>query len=395
VTLCITWPVLLPLNATGGNGKNQLEVLSYSNINIEDSTKKNRLYAHCFVAWIVYSFVICTIMRECFFYISLRQAFLLTPRYAKRISSRTVLFTSVPKEYLDKDHINSLFNGSAKNIWIPGDTKALDRIIQERDNVVMKLEKGEIEWIRLCNKECIEHEKKTGNEAKKATIATSGPESGNLVAGRIPDGKRPTHRTGLLGLIGKKVDTIKWGREKLKVLIPKAQNAQTNWLAGEYEKHTAFFVEFSTQYDAQLAFQAATRHRALQMSPRFIGIKPNEVIWQSLNYSWWQVAIRRYAMYATITGLILFWAVPVTIVGIVAQVNIIKTLPGLTWIQNIPQVYWTDAFPSVAVLTHPLDYSWRRFWLVAFDCAIYSDVIGASVHSYLCQEVWLCFTIAS
>jgi hypothetical protein len=301
----------------------------------------------------------------------------------------------VPKEYLDKDHIHSLFNGSAKNIWIPGDTKALDRIIQERDNVVMKLEKGEIEWVRLCNKEWIKYEKKTVNETEKAIIATSDPESRNLVAGWIPDAKRPTHRTGPLGLIGKKVDTIKWGREKLKVLIPKAQNAQTNWLAGGYEKHTAFFVEFSTQYDAQLAFQATTRHHALQMSHRFIGIKPNEVIWQSLNYSWWQVAIRRYVMYATIAGLIVFWAVPVTIVGIVAQVNIIKTLPGLRWIQNIPQVYWADIFPSVAVLTRPLGYSWRRFWLVAFNCVIYSDVISAIVDSYLCQEVWLCFTIAS
>ncbi|EXL66028.1 hypothetical protein FOPG_17777 [Fusarium oxysporum f. sp. conglutinans race 2 54008] len=338
VTLCVTWPILLPLNASGGNGKKQLDVFSYSNINIDDSTKRNRLYVHCLVAWIVYSFVIHTIMRECFFYTNLRQAFLLTPQYTKRISSRTVLFTSVPKEYLDKGRIYSLFNGSAKNIWIPGDTKELDRIIKERDKVAMKLEKGEVKWIKLCNKERIKYEKKTGAKVEKAATATSDPESGNLVAGWIPDDQRPTHRTGPLGLIGKKVDTIKWGRKELKVLIPKAQSAQTYWLAGEYEKHSAVFVEFSTQYDAQLAFQSATHHRALQTARRFIGIRPNEVIWQSLNYSWWQVAIRRYAMYATITSLIVFWAVPVTIVGVITQIDIIKTLPGLTWIQNIPQV---------------------------------------------------------
>ncbi|KAM5359629.1 hypothetical protein ACJA88_015081 [Fusarium oxysporum] len=164
-------------------------------------------------------------MREFFFYVNLRQAFLLTPQYAKRISSRTVLFTSVPKECLDEDHIRSLFNGSAKKIWIAGDTKQLDRTIQERDNVVMKLEKAEIEWIRLCNKE---------------RINTSDPESGNLVTGRSREDKPPTHREDPLGLIGEKVDTIQWGRKKLKGLIPEAQNAQNNWLAGDYEKHTAF-----------------------------------------------------------------------------------------------------------------------------------------------------------
>ncbi|KAG6990004.1 protein RSN1 [Fusarium oxysporum f. sp. conglutinans] len=276
-------------------------------------------------------------MREFLFCINLRQAFLLSPQYAKRISSRTVLFTSVPKECLDEGHIRSLFNGSAK-IWIAGDTKQLDKIIQERDNVVMKLEKAEIEWIRLCNKERIKYETKTGNEAERATTSTSDPESGNIVTGRSCEDKRPTHRKGPLGLIGERVDTIQWCREKLKDLIPEAQSAQSNWFTGDYEKHTAFFVEFSTQYDAQVAFQTATHHRPLQLSPRFIGIKPNEVIWKSLNYSWWQVAIRRYVIYTAITGLVVFWALPATIVGIIAQVDTIKSLPGLTWIQNIPQV---------------------------------------------------------
>ncbi|KAK2667899.1 Calcium-dependent channel, 7TM region, putative phosphate [Fusarium oxysporum f. sp. vasinfectum] len=182
VTLCVTWPILLPLNASGGNGKKQLDVFSYSNINIDDSTKRNRLYVHCFVAWIVYSFVIYTIMRECFFYTSLRQAFLLTPEYTK-----------LPKEYLDKGRFYSLFNGSAKKIWIPGDTKELDRIIRERDKVALKLEKGEFKWIKLCNKERIKYEKKTGAKVEKAVTATSDPESGNLVAGWIADDQRPTH----------------------------------------------------------------------------------------------------------------------------------------------------------------------------------------------------------
>lgn len=55
VSMCITWPILLPLNATGGNGKQQLEIISYSNINIERNA--NRLYAHAVLAWVIYGFV--------------------------------------------------------------------------------------------------------------------------------------------------------------------------------------------------------------------------------------------------------------------------------------------------------------------------------------------------
>ncbi|KAF5965303.1 RSN1 [Fusarium coicis] len=330
-------------------------------------------------------------MREFFFYVNLRQAFLRTPQYTKRISSRTVLFTSVPKECLDEDHIRSLFNGSVNKIWIPGDTKQLDRTIQERDNVVMKLEKAEIEWIRLCNKEHIKYETKTGNEAERATTITSDPESGNLVTDCSREDKRPTHREGPLGLIGEKVDTIQWCRKKLKDLIPEAQNAQNNWLTGDYEKHTAFFVEFSTPYDAQVAFQAATHHRALQMSPRFIGIKPNEVIWKSLNYSWWQVAIRRYVIYTAIAGLVVFWALPVTIVGIIAQVNTIKSLPGLTWIQNIPQVILgavSGLLPSIA-----LSLLMSSVPVFIRTCARWSGCVSASQAELFTQKAYFIFQV--
>ncbi|KAF5701493.1 RSN1 [Fusarium mundagurra] len=329
VALCVTWPVLLPLNATGGNGKKQLEILSYSNINIEDSEKRNRLYAHCFVAWVVYAFVMYAIMREFFFYINLRQAFVSTPQFAKRLSSQTVLFTSVPKECLNEDCIRSIFPSSAR-IWIAGDTTELDRITQARDSVAMRFEKGETEWIRQCNKERIKFKMKRDNEARRTTSSASDSESENPVTGYRYQDKRPTHRISPLGLIGEK----------------------DKWLAGEYEKHTAFFVEFSTQYDAQVAFLTAAHHLPLQISPRFIGIKSNEVIWKNLNYSWWQVTIRRCVIYAIITSLVVFWAVPVTVVSIITQLNLMKSLPGLTWIQNIPPVLLgviSGLLPSIAL----------------------------------------------
>jgi hypothetical protein len=331
VSMCITWPILFPINATGGNGQEQLEILSYANIDIENDSV--RLYAHTFVAWLVYGFVMYTIMRECIFYINLRQAFLLSPQYANRISSRTVLFTAVPDEYLDPERIRAIFTGSVKHVWIAGDAKPIDEIIEEREEVAMKLEKAEIKLIKTVNK--ARNKAGATNDDRAAPADT---EHGDVAARWLRPKDRPTHRLGPLGLLGKKVDTIEWGRSELHRILPIAETAQADWRAGNFKKVGAVFVEFHTQSDAQAAFQVVTHHQVLQMSPKYIGVKPSEVVWKSLSLPWWQLIVRRYAVVAFIALLIIFWAIPVGIVGIISSVTVLQELPGLTWISDIPEV---------------------------------------------------------
>jgi hypothetical protein len=42
---CITWPILFPINATGGGGQSQLNIISFSNIG---KSKKNYYYGKAF-----------------------------------------------------------------------------------------------------------------------------------------------------------------------------------------------------------------------------------------------------------------------------------------------------------------------------------------------------------
>ncbi|KAM0521897.1 hypothetical protein ACHAPE_002461 [Trichoderma viride] len=338
VSLCITWPILFPVNATGGKGLSQLEILSYSNVDID--TKKNYLYAHTFVGWVVYGFLMYMITRECIFYINLRQAHHINPHYAKRISARTVLFTSVPDEYNNEARIRSMF-AAVKNVWVCGKTDELDELVEKRDDAAMKLEKGEIGLLKEVNKARAKA-LKTGGESQPEGPATANTEDGDVETGDIAsrwiaDKKRPHHRLGLLGLLGKKVDTIEWCRSELQRLVPEIEKAQADWRAGNFEKVRGVFVEFETQGDAQFAFQSVTHHLALHMDPKAIGVQPGEIVWKSLTLPWWQIIIRRYAVYAFITALIIFWAIPVGIVGLVAQVNTLKSIPGLTWIAQIPK----------------------------------------------------------
>ncbi|KAM7199921.1 DUF221 domain containing protein [Naviculisporaceae sp. PSN 640] len=348
----ITWPILFPINATGGGGLHQLEILTYGNVNPD--THSNRYFAHVLVGWVYYGFIMYMIMRECIFYINMRQAFLLSPFYSNRISSRTVLFTSVPTPYLDEAKLRQVFGPSVKNIWITSDTKELDETIKERDKVAFKLEGAEVKLIKLANKERQKALKNGGSaeDPDGARLALGDTESGSIAARWVPNKKRPTHRTGPLGLIGRKVDTIEWCRKELERLIPAAEDAQAKYRAGTYKKVPGVFIEFRTQAEAEGAAQILAHHQGLHMTPRYVGIRPSEVVWKALAIPWWQRVIRRYVVYAFITAMIIFWAVPVAVVGAISNVDNLKDLSFLTWLNKVPSVIMgviSGLLPAVAL----------------------------------------------
>ncbi|KAG6366797.1 hypothetical protein INS49_000977 [Diaporthe citri] len=347
VGCCITWPVLFPVNITGGGGQKQLDILSYANIN--PNTQGNRYYAHTFVAWVYYGFVMYLIFRECVYYINLRQAFLISPFYANRVSSRTVLFTSVPDNYLEERTLRKIFGNSVKHIWINSDIKEIEKLVEERDKVAFKLEKAEVKLIKLANKERIKTSKGAPADSAHPPLDA---ESGSVASRWVPQKKRPTHRTGPLGLIGKKVDTIDWCRSELARLIPEAEAAQARYLSGGNKKIPAVFIEFKSQAEAETAYQVLAHHTGLTMAPSYIGITPKDVVWSSLSISWWQKLVRRYAVIGFITAMIIFWAIPVGVVGIISNVNYLKEISFLTWLKQIPDIIMgvvTGLLPSVAL----------------------------------------------
>ncbi|KAK3192129.1 phosphate metabolism protein 7 [Lecanicillium sp. MT-2017a] len=395
VSGCITWPILFPVNATGGGGSSQLDILSFSNVDV--NTHKHYYYAHVFVGWAVYGFVMYMITREIIFYINLRNAFFNHPNYARRISARTVLFTNVPADYLDEARLRTMFPNAVKHVWIAGDTTELDETVGDRDDAAMKLEKAEVKLIKAVNKARSKDIKKNGAPREQdqpeqpAHQGDGDAETGNIASRWVPDNKRPSHRLGFLGLVGKKVDTIEWARTELHELIPKAESQQSEYLAGNRKALSAVFIEFNSQRDAQAAYQTVTHHKSLHMDPKAIGITPDDVVWKSLNIPWWQIVIRRYAVYAFIAVLIIFWAIPVGIVGIISSVDTLKTLPGLTWIQDIPQVVLgvvSGLLPAVLLAV--------LMALVPIIMRLCAKLAGATTNSQVelfTQHAYFCFQI--
>jgi hypothetical protein len=345
------------------------------------------------------------ISRECIYYINLRQAYLLSPAYAQRLSSRTVLFTCVPRALLDERKIQKLFGDSVRNVWIPQDTKDLAGVVKEREQTAIRLEKAETALIRKANAARV---KKLGLRkqvtvhgqprvaSRKSSHSSSGkgdasgsiaekqakglqvteapgrfslPSSepsdsplceqvdtvddpdyihpygldpslpdvrGSVAAQWIPVEARPTHRP--LANYGRQVDTIRWTRLKLKELSTKIYRLRRDLKSGLGTPLCSVFVEFESQATAQAGYQILVHHRPLQMSPGYIGIRPNDVIWSTLRVPWWERIMRRFLFMGVITAAIIFWSFPSALVGLISNVGFLSSnVPFLKWIVLLPK----------------------------------------------------------
>jgi hypothetical protein len=315
----ITWPVLFPVNATGGAGKEQLDILSMSNVAQQPEKNVNRYYAHAIVSFIFLSLVMVIIARESFYVVNLRQAYRRSPWGASRLSARTILFTNVPKT-LSQSALFEMFPG-VKHAWVASNTKELEKL----------LENGEVQLQTDANKNRLKAEK-----GKKHFVASDVADGTKWINPK----KRPTHK--LKFLIGKKVDTIEYGRSHLAELIPKIQAEQDKHWNGQGELVGGVFLEFDTQRHAQDAWQMMQSKKTKpnsKLQPQQLGVIPQEVVWSNLRIK----PAEHFVRWALATGficvMIIFFAIPVAIVGIISNINYLTDkLPWLGFINSIPSV---------------------------------------------------------
>ncbi len=316
VGILLLYPILLPINATGGAGESGFDLLSFSNIK-----NHNRYYAHVFVGWVFYGCCLFLFYRELTYFTTFRSSILATPYFASQPSAKTILFQTVPKEYLNKNALLSLFPNS-KRVWIARGSKKLASLVKKREKLSTKLENAESNLL---------------SKAVKAKLANDQNEiieqQTNDISVYVPEKKRPTHR--LKPLIGKKVDTINYCRKELGKLNIEIEKLQ---LRAESSKPlNSAFIEFETQADAQVALQCLAHHTPLYLSPRFANVEPENVIWSNLRLFWWERDARVIGTTAAIFALVILWAVPVAFVGMISNITYLTNkLPWLKWIYNMP-----------------------------------------------------------
>ncbi len=295
----VTWPVLFPVNATGGAGEQQLDMLSMANVN-PAGKNVNRYYAHALISFVFLGLLMAIIARESFYVVNLRQAYRRSPWGASRLSSRTILFTNVPKT-LSQSALFEMFPG-VKHAWVASNTKELDKLVEDRDDTALKLEAAEVKLCTDANQNRLKAEK-----GKKHYVASDVSDGTKWINPK----DRPTHK--LKFLIGKKVDTIEYGRSHLAEICPKITQMQDKHWSGEGDLVGAVFLEFNTQKHAQDAWQMMQKKKTKpnsKMVARQLGVMPQEVVWGNLRISPPEHLVRWAAATSFITVMIIFFAIP-------------------------------------------------------------------------------------
>ncbi|KGN49436.1 CSC1-like protein ERD4 [Cucumis sativus] len=312
-------PVLIPIAVTDDGIKNakmnntqsvgtfsELDNLSMGNINL----RSNRLWAFLLATYWV-SFVVYYLTWKAYNHVSaLRAEALMTPEVkAEQFAIIVRDIPPVPEGQTRKEQVDSFF----KNIYpdtfyrslIVTDNKKVNKLWEELEGYKKKLERSEAVF-----------------EASKTEAK--------------PEGVRPTHKTGFLGLIGKKVDSIEFYSEKINELVPKLESEQKATLR-EKQKNAAVVV-----FNNRKTAASAAQNLHAQIVDKWTVLaapEPRQIIWPNLYINFIQRQVRQYVVYVIVALMIFFYMIPITAVSAVTTLdNLRKFLPFLKPVVNIGAV---------------------------------------------------------
>jgi len=213
------------------------------------------------------------ITRETIYLTNLRQQYFSSPFQSSRISTRTILFTNVPEEARNEEHIRREYAG-VRAVWLVNVPEELDENVDDRDTAADKLEVGETKLLTKFVKRQLKDEKKN-----KSSAVTPGA-NGEQTAIEVNKKDRPTHRLKVLKFLpfGKKVDTIEWSRDELKRLIPEVSRKQHATRQDRSKPQGACFVEFESVQAAYAVFQNSGMKNKVKMTPAELGTHPDNVV---------------------------------------------------------------------------------------------------------------------
>lgn len=138
-----------------------------------------------------------------------------------------------------------------------------------------------------------------------------------------PEGVRPTHRIGLLGLCGEKVDTLEYCNKKINELSPKLGAEQEVTL--QSKQLSSALVFFSNSVAAASAAQSL-HARMVDSWTVMDAPEPRQLIWSNLSLNFYEREVRKYVVYLIVALTVLFYMVPI---GIISAFTTLKSLMKL------------------------------------------------------------------
>lgn len=148
-----------------------------------------------------------------------------------------------------------------------------------------------------------------------------------------PDGTKPTNKTGFLGLLGKKVDSIEYYNKKINESVSKLEAEQKVTL-GEKQQASAL-VFFTSRVTAASAAQSL-HARLVDTWTVMDAPEARQLIWPNLPKKNYERQIRQILVYVIVALTIFFYMIPIGLVSAVTTLsNLKKILPFIKPIVNI------------------------------------------------------------
>lgn len=142
-----------------------------------------------------------------------------------------------------------------------------------------------------------------------------------------PEGTRPTHRTGFLGLIGAKVDSIEFFNKKITELTTKLESEQKLTLG---EKQQASAIIFFTNRVAAASAAQSLHARMVDTWTVMDAPEPRQVIWSNLPKKYYERQTRQYVIYVIVFLTVVFFMIPIGFISAITTLaNLRKLLPFL------------------------------------------------------------------
>lgn len=300
-------PILLPVAVTdhGKTGKNSkttsngtfsdLDKLSMGNIR----EKSPRLWVFVFAVYWV-SFVTYYLLWKAYNHVSdLRAAALMSTEVkAEQFAVLVRDIPAPPEGQTRKEQVDSYFKAIYPDTFyrsmVVTDNKKVDKVWKELEGYKKKLARAEAVYAESKGK---------GNS----------------------EGARPMNRTGFLGLIGAKVDTIDYCNEKINELIPKLEAEQKVVLREKQQASALVF--FSSRVTAASAGQNL-HSRMVDTWTVVNAPEPRQLIWSNLSKPFYQRQMRQYVVYFLVFLTIVFYMIPIGLVSAFTTLaNLKKLLP--------------------------------------------------------------------
>ncbi|OJA07750.1 hypothetical protein AZE42_12729 [Rhizopogon vesiculosus] len=358
----ISWVVLIPVTTVNNSSSNKtgLDRFNYGNIAAENQP---RYYAQVVLAYLFTFWIYWNIRREMRHFIKVRQQHLINPAHSKSVQANTILVTGIPVKCLSEPALSQLYShlpGGIAKVWLNRDLKDLPSIYDRRLAACRKLESAETSLLSTAAKLRRRELKKA--DGADESLASADPERNVALAEcLVPKNQWPTHRLPAgfmpfsLPFIGEKVDTIDWCRREIAattgLLIKGRQTvADENLsLSGDvngdgkdlnkqtYPPLNSAFVTFNQQIAAHLAVNILTHNEPYCMADRYLEVSPPDVIWGNLGLNPYEKRIRMAISYAITVTLIIFWSIPVAVVGIISNIDgLCYSESWLAWLCALP-----------------------------------------------------------